>query len=339
RCAAVPRRGGSADVTARVTTALPDATRVRHVTGARVPGLRLSVGGLDVDLTLVGTGTLAPTEAVDRRTELGEAAAIALSAVSDARAVRAFVDGHHAAFVGLAARVKAWARARGLDSAPFGGLPGLAWSVMAARTTREAPGLPTDELLRHFFGTWAAWDWRSPVTLVAADAGPDTGPQAAVSVLTPTDPVRLCTAQVGPGFRDLLTHELYRAWEILETAAGTGTGPVPDLLSAPPLHRRHAAWLVLTVRPAGAEEFEETRGRLRGRIRALLTALDEAGATDAHAWPRPFETGPASATYAIGLGQSPLDPNRLAEITERWSRGLPGVGVGQREGGGVPTLR
>ncbi|MFJ3309972.1 poly(A) polymerase [Streptomyces sp. NPDC086549] len=339
--AAVPGTVDICDVRARVTAALPDATRVRRVTGARVPGLRLSVGDLDVDLTVVGTGSLAPAEAVDRRAELGEAAAIALSAVSDAQAVRASVDGHHSAYVGLAAPVKAWAKARGLDSAPFGGLPGLAWSVMAARTTREAPGLPTEELLRHFFGTWAAWDWRDPITLPATDAGCDTDaePQAAVSVMTPTDPVRLCTGQVGPGFRDLLTHELYRAWDILETAAGTGTDPMPELLSPPPLHRRHAAWLVLTVRPAEAEEFEETRGRVRGRLRSLLTTLEEAGTTDAHGWPRPFATGPASATYAIGLGQNPPDTARLAGITERWGRGLPGVVIERRECGGVPTLR
>ncbi|MFJ3233914.1 poly(A) polymerase [Streptomyces sp. NPDC086787] len=335
--AALPGGIDIADVEARLAAALPDATRVRRVTGARVPGLRLYVGGLDVDLTLVGTGTLAPATAVERRAELGEAAAVALSAVSDADAVRASVEGHEGAFDELAARVKEWARARGLDSAPFGGLPGLAWSVLAARTMREAPGLSSHELLRHFFGTWAAWDWRNPVALTP-DA-PSAGSAAALSILTPTDPVRLCTGQVAPGFRDLLSQELYRAWDILETADRTGRDPAHDLPVPPPLHRRHAAWLVLTVRSAGAEEFEETRGRLRGRMRALLTALEEAGTVDAHAWPRPVATGAASASYAIGLGPHPPGPDLLTDITARWSRGLPGVGVERVDGGEVPTLR
>jgi poly(A) polymerase len=231
--------------------------------------------------------------------------------------------------------VKAWAKARGLDSAPFGGLPGLAWAVLAARTVREAGELSDGDLLRHFFGTWAAWDWREPVGLTAVTT---TG-RAAVTVLTPTEPARLCTEQVGPGFRDLLTEEFYRAWEILEAAADSHAGPWPELLSPPPLHRRHAAWAILTVRADRAGEFEQTLGRVRGRIRALLAALEDGGAVDAYGWPHPFETGPVSARYAIGLGRTPPDPVRLAETAARWGRSLPGVEIAWAECAAVPTLR
>ncbi|MEU1529487.1 poly(A) polymerase [Streptomyces fagopyri] len=345
---ALPGVVDMADVRARVTGALPDATRVRRVTGARVPGLRLSVGGIGVDLSVVATGSLPPAEAVDHRARLGAPAATALSAVSDADAVRGAVVGRHPAFARLAAEVKAWAKARGLDSAPFGGLPGLAWSVLAARSTREADDLSPAGLRREFFGTWAGWDWREPVAL--GPSGPGREPDgrgdgapvpasSAVSVMTPTYPVRLCTAQVGPGFRDLLAEELYRAWDILETAARTGADPLSGLLAPPPLHRRHAAWLVVGVRATGTEEFEEIRGRVRGRVRALLTALEDAGTPDAHAWPHPFEEGPASATYAIGLGGNPLDTARLTGITRGWVRGLPGVVTERAECGDVPTLR
>ncbi|MFJ8005245.1 poly(A) polymerase [Streptomyces fagopyri] len=349
--AALPGVVDMADVRARVTRALPDATRVRRVTGARVPGLRLSVGGLGVDLSVVATGSLPPAEAVEHRSRLGAPAATALSAVSDADAVRDAVVGRHPAFARLAAEVKAWAKARGLDSAPFGGLPGLAWSVLAARTTREADDLSPAGLRREFFAAWAGWDWREPVALRPAEPG-RSGPEpdgradgaaapasSAVSVMTPTDPVRLCTAQVGPGFRDLLAEELYRAWDILETAARTGADPLSGLPAPPPLHRRHAAWLVVRVRGAGPEEFEEIRGRVRGRVRALLTALEDAGTPDAHAWPHPFEEGPASATYAIGLGGNPLDTARLTGITRGWGRGLPGVVTERAECSDVPTLR
>ncbi|MFI9105428.1 poly(A) polymerase [Streptomyces fildesensis] len=333
--AALPGSDDLAGVQARVTAALPDATRVRQVTGARVPGLRLRSSGLDVDLVIVATGALDPGEAVARRAELGEAASIALSAVSDADAVRDAAGGHHAAFTRLGRQVKAWAGARGLDSAPFGGLPGLAWSVLAARTTYEADDSTAPDLLRHFFGTWAAWDWRKPVGLTPLDAGP----HAPVVLMTPTHPVRNCTGQVTTGFRDLLTDELYRAWTILEKAAETGEDPWPELVSPPSLHRRHAAWAVLTVDPGPAEEFEVTLGRVRGRLRALLTALEDAGAADAFAWPRPFVTGPAFAQYAIGLGLNPPDAARLAEITEGWGSGLRGVDIAWAECGIVPTLR
>ncbi|MFF5260825.1 poly(A) polymerase [Actinomadura viridis] len=340
--AVLPGAAGAVDVRARVAAALPEATGVREVPGARVPVLRF---GLDVDLTAVAAGPLDPGEAVARRAELGEEAAVALSAAGDADAVLAAAGAARPAFTALARRVKAWARARGLDSAPFGGLPGLAWAVLAARTAAEAGDRTGDDLARHFFATWAAWDWRETVTLAAGPVAGD--PSAPVSIMTPSAPVRNCAGQVGPGCLDLLTRELYRAWEILEDAAGSGTDPWPELLSPPPLHRRHTAWVVLTVRGAGRVEagraeagrvgFEEALGRVRGRVRALLTALQDAGAVDAHAWPRPFATGPASARYAIGLGRFP-DPGRAAEIAARWAGHLPGVEAEVAEGGAVPTL-
>jgi poly(A) polymerase Pap1 len=349
--AALPGTAGDlAAVRERVTAALPGAERVREVVGARVPGLRFHVEGLDVDLVVVATGSVPAKDAVARRAELGEAAALALSAVSDADAVLAAVStqavGVHRAsrFAALARGVKAWARARGLDAAPFGGLPGVAWSVLAARTVRESPDVAdAGELLRRFFGTWAAWDWREPVTLTGEDGGET---RAALTVMTPSAPVRSCTEQVGEGGRDLLSQELYRAWEEVEAASESGTDPWPELLSPPPLHRRHAAWAVVTVLPRRAEDFDELNGRVRGRMRALLGALEDAGVKDAHPWPKALvpppapasAERPASARYAIGLGRTPIGAERLADIAGRWLVGLSGVDVAHVEGGAVPTL-
>ncbi|MCX4545187.1 poly(A) polymerase [Streptomyces sp. NBC_01565] len=337
--AALPGTVGSAEVRDRIAAALPEAGRLREVKGARVPGLRFRVAGLDVDLVVVATGALDPAQALARRAELGEAAALALSAVSDADAVRESVGAEHAAFARLARRVKAWARARGLDSAPFGGLPGIAWAVMAARTVREAADPSCDDLLREFFGTWAAWDWRDPIALYHSSPGvgtatgtgagtataTGTGAGHAVTVLTPSEPVRSCTPQVGPELRDLLGRELYEAWESPQA------GP-------PPLHRRHAAWAVVTVRGATPREFEEALGRMRGRLRAVLGALEGGGVADAHAWPRPFELGGTVARYAIGLGAAPPDPARLAALCAPWATALAGVEVAWAECGAVPAL-
>lgn len=156
--------------------------------------------------------------------------------------------------------------------------------------------------------------------------------------MTPTAPVRLCSEQVGIGGRDLLTQELYRAWEIVEAAAETGRDPWPELLSSPPLHRRHAAWAVVTVRAERGEELDVTLGRVRGRVRALLTSLERAGMRDVHAWPRPFETGPRLARFAIGLGRTPPAAARFAEVADRWASNLRGADVEWVECGEVPTL-
>ncbi|WP_144126666.1 poly(A) polymerase [Catellatospora sichuanensis] len=327
--AALPGRVDGVDVTARVAAALPDADAVRSVTGARVPRVRLSVRGFDVDLVVVGTGGLDPAEGVARRAELGEEAAVALSAVSDADAVLAAVGSRHAAFALLARQVKGWATAKGLDSAPFGGLPGLAWSVLAARTVLGAPvDAAAEALLQRFFADWAAWDWRQAVALGDAPGG--VHPRG--TVLTPTAPVRSCAEQLGPGGLDLLGQELYLAWEVLEQASKTGTDPWPVLTEPPPLHRRHASWAVVGVRADDAE----TLGRVRGRMRALLSLLDEAGATQVHAWPRPFGTGPVTR-YAIGLGPAGVDPSLIAAV-ERWAADLPGVEAALVDNGAVPTL-
>ncbi|GAA2638917.1 poly(A) polymerase [Streptomyces vastus] len=324
--AALPGTVELAAVQAELTNALPEASDVREVVGARVPGLRLWLDGLDVDVVVVATGSMDPTEAVHRRAELGEAAAIALSAVSDADAVLASVGTHGPAFARLATQVKAWAKARGLDSAPFGGLPGLAWSVLAARTVREAGDLPPADLLRHFFATWAAWDWRVPVG-EPGERGEPSRQSLPLTITTPSDPVRPCTDQVTAGMRDLITQELFRAWELLDSTPDPI--PWPELLSPPPLHRRHAAWAIVTAGP-GADA-----GRVRGRMRALLTDLSD-GAPATHAWPRPFTTDPLR--YAIGLGLKPPGSDRLAAVAERRLRGLPGVTLSRVEGGEIPTL-
>ncbi|MCX5195154.1 RNA repair domain-containing protein [Streptomyces sp. NBC_00249] len=331
--AVLPGTADLAGVRQRVAAALPAAERLREVTGARVPGLRMSVAGLDVDLVVVAAGVLDPAHAPARRAELGEAAAVALSALADADAVRDSVGGAaHAAFARLAREVKAWARARGLDSAPFGGLPGLAWAVLAARTVREAADLSPGPLRRAFFATWAAWDWAEPVALT--DPADPADAAGAVTVLTPAEPVRSCTAQVGGGMRDLLVRELYRAWELLED----DPDDLGRVLLGPPLHRRHAAWAVVTVRGDVPREFEENLGRARGRLRALLGALAEAGVEDAHAWPRPFERTDTGARYAVGLGATPPPAARLAALTAPWSAGLPGVEVAWAACGEVPDL-
>lgn len=305
--AALPGADEPAGLRSRLADAFPEARDLREVSGARVPGLRWQLDGLRVDLVTVATGPLSPAEAVARRSELGDAAAVALSAVTDAEAVLAAADPHRDAFAALARDVKAWAGARGLDSAPCGGLPGLAWVVLAARTAREAGALPPLALLRQFFATWAVWDWDEAVGPAAATADP-------VTVLTPTAPVRSCTTQVSPAGRDLLAAELYRAWEILE-AAGDGADPRPLLCAPPRLADLHPSWALASARPGPDQD------RLRGRLLALAAALANAGAADCRIWPRPVTAGGRTG-YAIGLGATPPEAHRLAEIGAEVLRGI-----------------
>jgi poly(A) polymerase len=297
--AAVP---GAPDIDAlerRVVRALGDGHRVRRLVAARVPGLRIVTPRLSADLVLAPTGDIPPAEAVVRRAELGETIASSLSAVSDAEAILALRPGPHVRVA------KAWARARGLDAAPLGGLPGLAWALMAARC-RD---------LTDFFETWAAHDWREPIP-------------------TPTAPIRDLTLHLTPATRDLITEELYNAWETVTSTRD----PLSALLAPPPMHRRHRRWAVLTLTTDGIEQRDVLEGRVRGRARSLLSALDEAGVPDAHAWPRPFHATDTELRSAIGLGRTPPTRDELAEIAKPWLRGLNGVTVELAANGDVPTL-
>ncbi|MEY9859220.1 poly(A) polymerase [Catenulispora sp. GAS73] len=297
--AAVP---GTPDIDAlerRVTRALGEGHRVRQLVAARVPGLRIVTPRLSADLVLAPTGDIPPAEAVARRSELGETIASSLSAVSDAEAILALRPGPHVRVA------KDWARARGLDAAPLGGLPGLAWALMAARC-RD---------LTEFFETWAAHDWREPIP-------------------TPTAPIRDLTLHLTPAMRDLITEELYNAWETVTSTRD----PLPALLAPPPMHRRHRRWAVLTLTTDGIEQRDVLEGRVRGRARSLLSALDEAGVPDAHAWPRPFHATDTELRSAIGLGRTPPTRDELAEIAKPWLRGLTGVTLELAANGDVPTL-
>ena len=170
--------GGDGDAEAfarRVEEALAGeaVSDLRLVQGARVDGVKLRAGGLGVDITYVPTGDIAPREAVARRAELDPARAAALSAISDADAIRAAVAGREAGFLALARVVKAWAHAKGLDEAAFGTLPSLAWMVLAARVAIDAgEDVEPSELLARFFATWAAWDPREPIALDPAALDP-----------------------------------------------------------------------------------------------------------------------------------------------------------------------
>ena len=288
------------DIQHRLVGALPEAAHVRQVIGARVPGLRMTLSGLDVDLVVVPTGDPA----------YAEAAAIALSAVTDADAVLDLVRADHGKFARLARQVKAWAAARGLDSPPFGGVPGLAWSILAAQTV-----LRGDASLAAFFEQWAAWDWSEPI-------------------LTPTEPIRSSTAQVGTAMADLLVDELYRGWELTQDDQ-----LLDRLCDAPPLHRRHAAWAVVTIQPTSVAALDDTLGRARGRMRSLISQIELAGPTaDIHGWPKPLDAVARQVRYVIGLGRAPLDRGQFAEIAERWAKGMPGVSVEWVEGGGVGSV-
>ncbi len=339
--AAVPSPCDPDRILDSLARALPPSSSVRRIV-ARVPGLELRVGDIDVDLALVDAGLIPPTSAVDRRSELGESAALALSAVSDADALLDATARVRPAFDALARHVKAWARRKGVDSAPFCGVPSIGWLVMAARTARrlaaEAP-LETVQLLRAFFEEWAVWDCRAPIHLSsAATELTDSHRDGAITIMTPSAPVRSATDGIGAAGTRVVMDALLEGWEVLDGASALDDTLAAKWMRRPELHRRHAAWAVLHIEGKDERSFAHVHGAARGRVKALIRAIEAAGVSDVRAWPRPFALGPTSARYAIGLGRHPLDARALVRIAAPMMDGLLGARVEWADNGEVPTL-
>lgn len=285
------------DAAARVRAAVPDLVELRLVTGT-VPGLRFlhDPEGVDlpVDITWLGTGELAPSDALLDARGLSAGACAVLAAARDADAIRAAVDTRHDAFRSLARAVKTWAHARGLDAPWAGGMPGLAWAMLAARAVVDATPAELDgsldARLRRFFARWAEWDWARPVTW--SRPPPDDG--SPIRIATPTEPVHSQTKTVGTSMAELLRGELAEA-------ARPDAGP-SEWLSAPPLTDRHQAFALLRVEAPDGESRDISLGWVRERALGLLLALEGAGAAGAHFWPRPLRRDGCSVEFAIGLG-------------------------------------
>jgi hypothetical protein len=102
---------------------------------------------------------------------------------------------------------------------------------------------------------------------------------------------------------------------------------VPELCAAPNLAASHKSWLLVRVRRRRSESFDLTIGRVRGRMRALATELEGAGAADARLWPRQVLTEPDAVAYAVGLGRTPPGARETESIVAAWAATLPGVTI------------
>jgi hypothetical protein len=174
-------------------------TKVVPIAEAHVPCIKLTVDGVDIDLTFAnvldnpcrlcslpsGAATpemRLPQQLQDEVWNADPGAIIddnimmtlqhdrqALRSVNGVLATHAILDAVSSAphmFRGVALQVKQWAKARGIYGSAYGFLGGISWSLLVAKVCSEHPELPQSSLLRLFFQTWAKWQWSQPVELV-----------------------------------------------------------------------------------------------------------------------------------------------------------------------------
>ena len=148
-----------------------------------------------------------------------------------------------------------------------------------------------------------------------------------MTILTPTSPVRSLSEQVDEGGLQILTDELYVAWTAVDGAPDLESA-LGALLSAPELHRQHAAWARVLLEPKeqGHAQTDDLLGFARGRMNALLRVLRQAGGPSIRAWPYARETS-TGCELLIGLGRNPLSRTELYDLSRDWVTARTGVAL------------
>lgn len=255
--------------------------RARLASSAGMPVLRGTFDGLAFDLHAI----VVPPELAGR--DLAETGAEALARLDEPirRAVLACVDADAlvrlsgvgpAAFRGLLARVRRWARARQVDSGAWGLLGGFSWAILAAWAARDAgekgmsqePGV----LLRHFFATFAGWAHGKAVAFGTPPQAPP-GRRTQWPIWTPTAPAFNSARNLTSATLTLLQGELRRGHAVL--SGMSDEAEVTAALCEPVEAGRRGIAVELR---GDDDELQECVGRIDGHAVGLLIALEDTGA-------------------------------------------------------------
>jgi len=245
------------------TTGALDWARV--AADALNPVLRMSYRKLDVDVAYVPVVDETATDEPGRRSLLAMADADALAAVADAR-------GQGALFRSACRAVRAWARARKIDSNALGFLGGFSWGVLVAwaMTRRSESPSGLGPFLAGFFELLAGWDWAMPVALDArATKPPADSERDRMVVLAPVPPSRNTARNITRSTHEAISRELVRATEIARRRDWS------ELVRPFEPSEEVDESLELSVATRTAEEREETRGRFERDAVGLVARLEQ----------------------------------------------------------------
>ncbi|MCP3097484.1 RNA repair domain-containing protein [Myxococcus sp. K15C18031901] len=281
----------------------------RFVADAAIPLVKLSLGGLGIDLTYAsrpeGMDADAPPELLARQEEgLDVAGQRALLGLLDSQELLAHVsreEGELEHFRALLRLVKTWAKARGLYSHALGYLGGLSWAVMVAWARTRAPGAASTSdaaRLAHFFQTFAAWPWPQPVGLTpeATRYHPD-GKRDLFPVIAPAMPARNTARNVSRSTVRVLREELTRALELITQARQDASPAAWSALFEPVEPPRIASTRLRVSVSAPRSDLVVEQGWVLGHITELVYRLEG----DRRLAVRPMFDTPAQGAIVLGL--------------------------------------
>ncbi|MCP3143552.1 poly(A) polymerase [Pyxidicoccus xibeiensis] len=282
----------------------------RFVADAAIPLVKLSLGGVSIDLSYAsrpeGVDPCPPETLLALHSERLDVPGLrSVLGLADTRGLLDALEHAGAAperFRTLLRAVKAWAKARGLYSHALGYLGGLSWSILAAwactRMSEQDAGSDA-ALLARFFETFSTWRWPQPVTLTPETArySPD-GKRDLLPILAPAAPPRNTARNISRSTSRTLRDELTRAREVVASARAQGTAESWEALFEP-LDRTYKppARLVLAIDAPSPEAREAAAGWVLGHLTALLFRLEG----DRRLFMRPLPSPGPHAPFALGL--------------------------------------
>jgi poly(A) polymerase len=278
-----------------------EAPLIAREVGAATPVLRCKFMGVSVDLQAAAVSTAAlMTMTPASLAALDEASRRAALGVVDSDTLARRVGQHLelAAFQGLLRRVRAWARARQLDSGSWGLLGGFTWALLAAWAACDGAdaGVPATPaaLLDHFFAVYAAWPTSRPVAF--GPPPPPSGRRAVWPVYTLTPPPFNSARGLTRSTLALLQSEFHRGQLVLPGAGDAGFAALIAAVDASASPRRVA----LQIDAEDEDAATEAIGWLDGQVLGWVLALEHAGAQV-----RPYPRGvrePGGLHASLNLG-------------------------------------
>ena len=274
----------------------------RRVESARIPVLKLVLGGVPVDVLYAQYPPelpLRPPEALsaDQRALLGPVDLQSAQGGLEAEALLAAVGGHRATWQVALRALRGWASARQIDAQGLGYPGGLAWGILASGTPPQpSPEAWLEATLERLYGL----DWSRPQTL----GPPVSSSESPMQVWTSCPPQINTTASVTRSTLAVIRVELERAVEC--------TWQIRD---------GHQPWSALLA-PVGPENFPArlelhpppgvpgAAGWLMGNVLGLLLDLERRVALPLRPLSQWTHTDAGGPALVIGLPQAPVGEQR-----------------------------
>eukprot|EP01052_Picozoa_sp_SAG31_P005653 SAG31_NODE_251_length_19069_cov_5.843226_6_plen_999_part_00 len=224
----------------------PEISKVVPIAEAHVPCIKITIGGVDIDLTFANVLHLIGKQAQEKPgqrswnndpSEMITDAALSalqhdrqalrsLNGVLVTHAVlRAVSAGKFALFRATLLHVKQWAKARGIYGNADGFLGGISWTLLVAKVCQDATSsMSVAQTIQHFFMTWSKWNWAIPVELKSRsvkggvfsytldmEVWDGRKSPATMAILTPVYPSMNTAHNVSQSAFKIITKELERA--------------------------------------------------------------------------------------------------------------------------------